>query len=824
MALDLFILEPYDQEQSAFEALAAPRRTARGRENDRFFIMLAQHGSEQLDAPALKSWLQRLALHFFDQGGSVTRALQAVADRANDDALVQNVNHPDPLHPYACDLLAGVLHHDVLLVIQAGDLGLGTLEGGEWQKHNDAALALHPLGLAAAPKTALFQVPLSAFELLAMGRRLPQSGSTLEQLPLFDWLDAATAHEARVLLQARPGEGSVRSLPRAAVLALWQQDVNRVSPATETEPLENEGSLPDQGDPESAETDYVFEDIPEQLDESTDMLVDTSSPPAEGENLTPEAPALEAEQDLPLETVSDEGAPIAAPAPPDLHADAGMDPQPVSFEQELTQGLAVPATPAELPDPEDDLLLQLRQEREAQRLAARAAEQVQRQQAQKENLEKAKQTALRGVAGGAGFLNRLDAKMRSRLNKTDPKTGEPLYKPVSLLTKILLAILVPLAVVIVAGGIYLARGRNTQFNEYLSLAQDTARRAAQMDSDGERQTAWTQVLAYLNRAEALERTDETTALRQEAQLALDGLDNATPIQFARINMPLGSGTAQITHLAAYNLDLFALDQASGSVLHFMQKDGGFNYDTAFTCGPGNYGGVNVDKLLVFASIPFNNAHRAPIVAMDGAGNLLYCAVGQAPVAAQLSLPEGGWGKPVAAAYDNGRLLVLDAEKERLWVYRGAADALENPPASYFEDQEMDLGKARDFTISGDELFVLYEDGHSAHCVSSAISGTMECANPAAYQDERAGVSPQDFNLVQPQRLAFAPPPEAAVYYLDPRMGRLYQFSLRLNLNSVLRPAPSSLGLPIQPVTAFLVTPNRLVFYAYANQLFYSYLP
>ena len=65
-----------------------------------------------------------------------------------------------------------------------------------------------------------------------------------------------------------------------------------------------------------------------------------------------------------------------------------MDPQPVSFEQELTQGLAVPATPAELPDPEDDLLLQLRQEREAQRLAARAAEQAQRQQAQKENLRK----------------------------------------------------------------------------------------------------------------------------------------------------------------------------------------------------------------------------------------------------------------------------------------------------------------------------------------------------------------------------------------------------------------------------------------------------
>ncbi len=127
-------------------------------------------------------------------------------------------------------------------------------------------------------------------------------------------------------------------------------------------------------------------------------------------------------------------------------------------------------------------------------------------------------------------------------------------------------------------------------------------------------------------------------------------------------------------------------------------------------------------------------------------------------------------------------------------------------------------------VSGNEAFIVYEDGISAHCISSPINASLECEKPAQYTDELPNLPKQDFDLAKFSRLAFAPPPEAAVYYLDSHTGRLYQFSQRLNLNTILRPAAGTFGLPLQPVTAFLVTPNRQVFYAYGSQLFYAYLP
>mgnify|MGYP007012350220 FL=1 len=74
------------------------------------------------------------------------------------------------------------------------------------------------------------------------------------------------------------------------------------------------------------------------------------------------------------------------------------------------------------------------------------------------------------------------------------------------------------------------------------------------------------------------------------------------------------------------------------------------------------------------------------------------------------------------------------------------------------------------------------------------------------------------------QLSYSPPPDPSIYYLEPELGELYQFSLRLNLNRMLRAAGNSGVLPNKPVTAFDVSSNRQVFLAYGNELFYAIMP
>jgi len=74
------------------------------------------------------------------------------------------------------------------------------------------------------------------------------------------------------------------------------------------------------------------------------------------------------------------------------------------------------------------------------------------------------------------------------------------------------------------------------------------------------------------------------------------------------------------------------------------------------------------------------------------------------------------------------------------------------------------------------------------------------------------------------QLAYSPPPDPSLYYLEADKAELYQFSLRLNLNRILRADVESGNLPRKVVTAFNVSTNRLVFLAFGNELYYASLP
>jgi hypothetical protein len=69
------------------------------------------------------------------------------------------------------------------------------------------------------------------------------------------------------------------------------------------------------------------------------------------------------------------------------------------------------------------------------------------------------------------------------------------------------------------------------------------------------------------------------------------------------------------------------------------------------------------------------------------------------------------------------------------------------------------------------------------------------------------------------------PPDPSLFLLDINSPSIYHFSLQLNLDRQLQPSLySDPPTPDPPATAFSISPSRVVFLAYANQVFYTSLP
>jgi hypothetical protein len=135
----------------------------------------------------------------------------------------------------------------------------------------------------------------------------------------------------------------------------------------------------------------------------------------------------------------------------------------------------------------------------------------------------------------------------------------------------------------------------------------------------------------------------------------------------------------------------------------------------------------------------------------------------------------------------------------------------------------------DFAVYGEDLYLLYGDGHLAQCTYSATTPTR-CVDPQPYKDTRPGREGQIMQSETPfTRLYISQPPEPALYLLEPSQAAIYQFSLRvLAFHSQLRSIPTSADYVIPqglPATALAVSSEqRLAFLAFGNRLYSANLP
>ena len=204
-----------------------------------------------------------------------------------------------------------------------------------------------------------------------------------------------------------------------------------------------------------------------------------------------------------------------------------------------------------------------------------------------------------------------------------------------------IAIAIPVIIVTIAGLVYARYGRVTQYQDYYNMALSQAAQAHGQTDPTEVRRAWDSTLYYLDLADHYQVTQDSLNLRQEAQTALDNLDSIVRLDFSPAIIGGLDRTVQIDRMAATNTDLYLLDATRGSVIRATLGSQGYEVDTSFVCGPGQYGTLTVGKLIDIEALQMSNDYNARVMGIDANGTLLYCGFNMKPEAVPLSPPPLG---------------------------------------------------------------------------------------------------------------------------------------------------------------------------------------
>lgn len=758
---------------------SAWKGAARGREEDSLILKIWPSDAVSLSDEVLDQTLSKLATAFFKTGGSVTNAMRSLADGLNKTFLSGNSQLQDRDSWQTASLLVGVIHHETLFVGINGKAEALLVKRDGVEHLFDSDLDPRGIGLSSVVRPRFFQATVTDGDFVLVAQEITTDLLESEKLKA----DLPSLGECVPLL----GMTDVIRLTYGEGLSLKARlEARQVSEAQEIEEIEETEEEP--VEPEAAEEQEL--DWPEEVLETPDIEQENGSL------------ADDLFRNVPMSRLS---------AEPEAQPEEAAAPQP-EFQSEEVAAIQAEPQPEQIFTPEEPAVQPMAAEEEPSVPIF--------------DVDQFKTDALQTVAKGASFLKGVEEKTEAIIQKTEDKKreeGRPVTE-LSALSKWLIAILVPLLLVGLSTFVYFSRGQGNEYNYYLAQAEASANNAVLMQTDDLKREAWDQTIDWLDKAAAYQKSDEVNALYLRARLALDELDGAKRLIYKPAFAPGLFPDMSVSNIISLNRDLYLLDQTSGQVRHLTLQSQGYSLDEVFQCGPGSYDGVEVGKLMDMLAIPINNPAKAPILAIDAAGNILYCAVGSSPTAASLQLPDGGWQELQSIAFDSGKLLVLDSGANAIWIYRGFSSNFNQVPISYFDDLPVKLQEAVDLAVSGDELFLLHADGHSSHCLASQISGLVTCDDPYPYQDVLGGDAGIDFASLTFNQLAYSPPPDPSIYFLEPETAELYQFSLRLNLNQVLRSGLSDGSLPTDRATAFAIAANRQVFLAFGNAVYYAILP
>lgn len=784
-ALDLSLLSIYrinGQERPQLPGLWAqepPKKTARGREQDRLLVYLTLAGNSGYSDNDYSGMVNKIAETFYNSPGSLTFALKTAAEWLNTYLVDFNMKSTGKgLYTIGALVLCN-LRGSSMYIVQAGPTHVYHLAAGETRHLYDPLLAGKGLGLSQVAHMYFAQAMITNGDRLLACAALPPN-----------WDKSIT--EAR-------GSTSLE-ITRRRLLAITESNVSALLlKATDGTGITSFWKAPEPVVPEPAAGPVPPSDQPVVPQPSISRL----SPLAEPIPPEPEDPGLLEERF----TGEDELADPARGIMPASFPQGQIPDEPLSEET----GLDVTANPAKL---ESRALIDA-------------------------NLVDQARHGLRGIAlflansirSGRASTQKFKTWAAKTLPRLLPENETD--QSLSVASKswgIFLAIAVPILFLVVARIVYFQLGFDAQYKIYFTHAQESAQQAVAETSPSALRVEWQTALEWLDRADQYQQapTAESQNLRQTAQGALDSLDKVVRFNFVPAFSAQPGRATQVARMAASDTDIYLLDAARGSVTRGVFNGKNFDPDDTFECGPGNYSGIRVDKLIDIVTLPHSQIHDATLLGIDASGNLLYCTPGESPRAGFLQMPDTGWKGITSISYDDYNLYVLDASSRAVWVYFGSEKfEFADKPYFFFEEQvPVMLEQAIGMAINGDDLYLLHQDGHMTTCTFSHIATSpTRCNDPALYVDTRPGYE-GGMNLTDGifSQIAFTSAPDPSVALLEPFTQSIFRFSPRaLELQNQIR-AGTSKDNPLpkgMPVTAMAFSPNKNVFLYVDGQLFFS---
>lgn len=413
-------------------------------------------------------------------------------------------------------------------------------------------------------------------------------------------------------------------------------------------------------------------------------------------------------------------------------------------------------------------------------------------------------------------LGRLLRTGLARMLPVDP------FKAIPNSVMLFVAFVVPVVIGTLASTVYFELGRDAQYEVLFTRAKQMAAQAAGQSDLLVQRADWEATLGLLEQVEARKSTPESQALRAQAIKALDELDLVRRLDFlpALAGLP---ASVNITRLVASDVDLYLLDETSGSVFHARMTIRGFELDPSFECGPSVGGVLQTGPVIDIVAWPTGFTPAASLLAMDAGGNALYCQPNQYPIVEKMSPPPNALMENLRGfALGGSDLYVLDPFSNAVWMYRHSN--LDEQPSLYFDEEIPFMSDMIDLTVNNGELYLLHGDGHLTLC-TPGVAGVApaRCSDPK-YVDSRLGR--ENTPLISSSafvQVLVTEPPDPSLYLLEAGSQAIYHFSLR-NLVFQRQYLPPS-NLSTLSATAFAVNPVRqLIFLAIGNQVYYASLP
>lgn len=777
-------------------ALNPPKHPARGREQDRLIVYLTLVGNIPYSSSEYNQIVGQVAETFYNAAGSLTFALKSAVESLNTFLAERNMSTTGKGQYSIGALVLAALRGDLLYIVQCGPTHVFTM-GRDPRHYHDAQMAGKGLGLSQTTRMYFAQAKLNPGDRILFCAALPpnwEKAVSEERHPASleatrrRLMAANDGNISAVLIQVNEGKG----------------EANIVKPviAASTTPAPPPVSKP-------ASPALAGDGLP------------AAGLPSKEQTLPPGAPVESHREAQPVYIAEEK------PAPP---PDNSQSVTAVALGQESAPQLIPVRSPLAVSPPQPD---------SPQPLVSGAERKPLFTPEQKERLRQATRQAARFLAQAIGRGRAASQAVKDNLTRFLPPLlpAEESGSAPSFLGcswPLFLALLLPTLCIVIGVNVYTYVGIPRQVQGYYQTAEEFRQKARAAADPQLQREYWKTVLEMLDTAEGYTPlTGVGRQLRSEAQSELDALNRVTRVDFQPALSVSLSRSLQITRLAASDTDIYMLDAASGMVRRGVVRGTVFDLDSTFQCGPGEFDGIRVGALLDIIALPRANLYGATLLGVDASGNLLYCIPGQKPRASFLQMPETGWKRITAVAYDANNLYVLDAPASAVWVYFGAADGqFINKPYYFFENQiPLAMEHAAGLAVNGDDLYLLFrdpetKDGYMTTCTLSRLStAPTRCNDPALFVDTRpgyqGGIRLADGKFSQ---IAFSSPPDPSILLLQPFTQEVFKFSPRsLELQKILRDWPNQPNpLPEGVVTAMAFSPNKSLFIFVGGELYVAF--